>query len=373
MKKVIFGILAIVFAIALVVGGYIFITSRNLQKYSEVNAPCPYTWQELRSGAYRLEINTAAYPDCSWDIQCYPKNVVAVSSAGSDSEIAAFSILPLNMGQTYVQVFCEQTEPYSVRLFEIGLQILVSDDFKITMEKTEHKVFDGVSVLGEGSDFPIRWWKDPDGIANLLIEGQHIDNWEILSYDQDGIEVSGPFYRTGSCGFEIRGKLPGSYPLAICDGVENELRLEIQVAEDLAAAVESVVAEAYAVDRSAEHAALEAVVGDKVSLPAQASVVCYSVKTASGTVKFRLEDRQWHWNISKDQTAEELVGDLAENASETKTVSRGDITFKAYAFDDGVAVCWKNGNVAMLVTGESGAALSDALELAEQLSEANHG
>ena len=262
---------------------------------------------------------------------------------------------------------------YDVRLFEIGLQILVSDDFKITMEKTEHKVFDGVSVLGEGSDFPIRWWKDPDGIANLLIEGQHIDNWEILSYDQDGIEVSGPFYRTGSCGFEIRGKLPGSYPLAICDGVENELRLEIQVAEDLAAAVESVVAEAYAVDRSAEHAALEAVVGDKVSLPAQASVVCYSVKTASGTVKFRLEDRQWHWNISKDQTAEELVGDLAENASETKTVSRGDITFKAYAFDDGVAVCWKNGNVAMLVTGESGAALSDALELAEQLSEANHG
>ena len=66
MKKVILGVVALISTLALVIGGYMLITSRNLHKYAvEEGVSCPYTWRELRDGTYRLEIDTTVYSECS--------------------------------------------------------------------------------------------------------------------------------------------------------------------------------------------------------------------------------------------------------------------------------------------------------------------
>ena len=104
MKKVILGVLALIFTIALVIAGYMMFASPNLQKHTVTDAPCPFSWKELRDGTVRLEINTLAYPDYNWDVECYPKNVVAVTREESTTETVVFSILPLNAGQSVLGV-----------------------------------------------------------------------------------------------------------------------------------------------------------------------------------------------------------------------------------------------------------------------------
>lgn len=239
MKKVILGVLALIVAIALVIAGYVLITSRNLQKYAAEDAPCPYSWQELRDGTIRLEINTEAYPDCSWGVEYYPQNVVAATGEESEPGTAVFSILPLNMGQTYVQVFCEQTDPFIVRVFEIGMQMRVSETGALVVEKTEHKVYDGITELGKGDgegegNAAAQCWTDPNGIVNLLLAETDSD-WETVDYDPESLSVSGPFYREDSCGFEILGKQAGTFPLTVCSNEGKVFHLEIVVAEDLTA------------------------------------------------------------------------------------------------------------------------------------------
>ena len=374
MKKVIFGILALIFAFALVIGGYFLITSRNLQKYVvEEGVPCPYSWQELRDGTYRLEIDTAAYPDGSWSVECYPKDVVAATGISSDSGVVTVSILPLNMGQTYLQVCCEQTEPVSARVFEVGMQISVSEDLEITVEKTEDKAYDGVITLGEDSDSPIQWWRDPYGAANLMILEESNGNWAVMDYDTNTIDVNGPFYRQNSCGFEITGKQMGNVSLKICDGIDQMICLEVEVAEDLTAAITSFAVEAYTVDRSEEHAALESAVGGTVNLPEQAVAMNYSTKSSGGSVTFMQHDRQWQWQIVSDRTVEEVMGDISEYASETETAAVNGVTLTAYGLADGVIAFWSEGEHAMALYGEQGVPLADALTVAGQVMEANHG
>lgn len=371
MKKVILVILALILAIALVIAGYMLIGFRGLQKYSRADAPCPYSWQELRDGTIRLEIDTAAYPDYGWAAECYPQNVVAVAGVESEPGTVAFSILPLNMGQTYVQVFCEQTETFAVRVFEISMQISVSEEGEISVEKTGHKDYGGIAELGK-ADGTARYWVGPDGTANLLI-AETGDGWEAVNYDPESLEVSGPFYREGSCGFEIQGKLAGTFPLTIYSGESKAFLLEVEVAEDLTATITGFAEGVYAPDRSGEHTALETVAGSTINLPPQAVAVDYSVKRASGSVDFLLNDAQWCWQISTEETAEELVKDFATNAAETATADEHDVTLSAYRFSDGVVASWSDGTRAMALYGERETALRDLLAVAGQIVEANNG
>ena len=373
MKKVILIVLALIFAMALVVGGYYLFTTRNLQSYVEEGEPCPYSWRELRDGTYRLKVNTAAYPDCSWSVECYPKNVVAATEVSNESGLAEYSILPLGVGQTYVQVYCEQTEPVAVRVFEISLHISVSEDGAIAVEETADKVYEEIAALGEDGDYPIRWWMNPDGVISLLIEEESNGNWQTVDYDPDGLEVTGPFYRQGSCGFEILGKLAGVYPLTIYDGRDKAICLEVQVAEDLTASVTDYAVEAYAVDRSEEHAALEGIAGSTLLLPAEAIVTDYSVKSTKGSVDFLLNDKEWRWQIDFDMTVEELAEEFAVDFTKTKTATVDDLTLTAYGFGDGVMAFWTVGDRTMILYGEQGIALTDVLAVAKQIAEANHG
>ena len=371
MKKVILGVLALIFAIALVISGYLLIASRDLQKYAvEEGVVCPYSWKELRNGTVRLEIDTTAYPDCNWSVECYPKNVVAATGEENTSGTAAFSILPLNMGQTYVQVYCEQTEPFVVRVFEIGMQISVSEDGVITVEETEHKEYDGIAELSE-ADGAARWWADPNGTVNLLI-AETGGNWEAVNYDTESIDVTGPFYRDNSCGFEIRGKLAGTFPLTVYNGEDKAFIMEIVVAEDLTAVITEFSEGVYVPDRSKEHAALEAMVGSTVTLPPQAVAINYFVTSTSGSVDFLFNGAEWSWQISTDDTVGELIDDYAVNASEMETVVKNDMTLTAYRFSDGVVATWSDGSCAMTLYGEREAALTDVLALAGQLVEANN-
>lgn len=373
MKKVILGVLALMFAMALVVGGYILFTGRDLQQYAVEDVVCPYSWKELRDGTYRLEIDATAYPDHSWSVECYPKNVVAAAEAESADGTVAFSILPLNMGQTYVQVYCEQTDPFTVRVFEIGMQISVSEDGKITVESTEEKAYNGISTAGEESDYPIQWWTNTSGAINLLIMAENGGSWEAVDYDAERIEVAGPFYRQGSCAFEIRGKQEGFCPLTIYDGADEGVRLEIEVAEDLSAAVTESAVVNYTVDRSEEHRALEAAVGRTLVLPQQAVVTSYYVTSDDGFVEFRLQDTQWRWEINTGSTEENAEGDMADYASETKTASVSGVMLTAYRFKDGVSVFWTESGCAMTLFGDIEVSLDDALTVAQQIVEENHG
>ena len=366
MKKVILGVLALIFAIALVIAGYILFSSRNLQKHTVDDVPCPYSWQELRDGTVRLEIDTSAYPDCNWSVENYPKNVVAATQEESADGTAVFSILPLNMGQAYVQVYCEQTEPFVVRVFEIGMQISVSEDGVIAVEETEHKEYDGVTELSEG-DGAARWWADPNGTVNLLI-AETGGNWEAVNYDPESIDVTGPFYRDDSCGFEIRGKLAGTFPLTICNGGDKAFVLEIVVAEDLTAVITEFAEGVYVPDRSKEHAALETAVGSTVNLPPQAVAINYFVTSTSGSVDFLFNGVEWCWQISTDDTVEELIDDYAE----METAVENDMTLTAYRFSDSVVAVWSDGSCTMTLYGEREAALTDVLALAGQLVEANN-
>lgn len=374
MKKVILGVLALIFATALVVGGYFLIFSRTLQKYAvEEDVLCPYSWQERRDGTYRLKIDTSACPDASWSVECYPKNVVAAAEESSEAGTAEFSLFPLNMGQTYVQVYCEQTDPIAVRVFEIGMQISVSEKHEITVETTEHKSYTGITNLGETGDAPIQWWTDPNGAVNLLIT-EESSSWEIVDYAPNSMDVDGPFYRQGSCGFEIRGKLAGTFPVMLYDGRAKAICVEVAVSEDLTAAVTSATVDTYVPDRSEEHTALETAVGRELALPAQAVATGYYVSSKNGTVQFLLNDLQWEWQISADKTVEDLVGEAAANALETETDSSGlAVSLSAYRLSDGVVAAWNDGDCAMTVYGEREVALSDVLAVARQILEENDG
>ena len=372
MKKVVLGVLALMLAIALVIGGYILLTSGSLEKYEvEEDVSCPYSLRELRNGTYRLEIDTTAYPDGSWGVECYPKNVVAAAEADGKSGTAAFSILPLNVGQTYVQVYCEQTDPFAVRVFEIGVQLSVTEDLEIIVEETEQKDYNGITAMGEEEEHPIQWWADADGKINLLIT-QSYGIWQAVDYDSARLDVVGPFYRQDSCGFEIQGKQAGTFPLTIYDGETKAIRLEVEVTEELTASITTFAVETYTVDRSEEHAALEAVVGKAVTLPPHSAVTGYSVKSESGSVDFILKDEAWNWEMSTSQTAEELADEIAANAPETKTATVGDVTLTAYSYKEGVVVAWNDGACGMVLNGEREAAIADALAVAGQIVEANH-
>ena len=370
MKKVILGVLALIFAIALVTGGYILFSSRSLQKYAvEEGISCPYSWQELRSGTYRLEIDTTAYPDHSWSVEAYPKNVVAaVEEVSSEPGKAVFSILPLNMGQTYVQVYCEQTDPVTVRRFEIGMQISVSEEKKITVEKTEEKDYAGITTMGE--EGALQWWADPEGVVNLLIAGDS-GQWAAADYDPAAVDVTGPFYRQDSCGFELRGMQAGTFPLTIHDGAKA-FRLEVAVTEELTASIITCAVDTYIIDASEEHLALEAVVGRNVSLPAQAAVKKYSIADTGGTVRFTLRDALWYWRISTEKTEEQLVGDVVDYAAETASAEVGGLTLQGYGMKDGAVVSWSDGACAMTLTAEKGVALADAMAVAGEIVEANN-
>ena len=374
MKKVIFGVLAMIFAIALVTCGYFLITSFSLQKYAVTeDTPCPYSWQELRSGTYRLEIDTTAYPDHRWSTECYPKNVVAVAEVSSDPGSLVFSILPLNMGQTYLSVYCEQTTPFAIRVFEIVLQINVSEDLAITIEQTDHKMYDGITTMGEDEQYPIQWWTNPSGIINLLITEEISSQWEVVDYDLNSLAVKGPFYRENSCGFEIQGKAAGTFPLTIYNSVSKALCLEITVTEELIASISTFTVDAaYTPDKSEEHHALENVVGTAV-LPQQALISKYSTTDKSGTVTFLLNEQEWHWQIHTTKTVEALSRDIAAHATETKTTSESNPALTAYSFSDGVAVFWNDGIRSMALYGQRGITLTDALAVAGQIAEANNG
>lgn len=373
MKKVIFGVLALIFAIAVVTGGYMLITSRTLQKYAVEDVSCPYSWQELRSGTYRLEIDTTAYPDHNWGVEGYPKNVVAASEANSENGTMVFSILPLNMGQTYVQVYCEQTEPFAVRVFEIGMQISVSDEGEITVEKTEHREYAGITTAGEGEENPIQWWTATDGAVNLLITQDNGGKWAVVDYDPDSLDVSGPFFRQGSCGFEIQGKMAGAFPMTIHDGGTKAICLEVTVNEKMATEITGFAVDTYTVDRSEEHTALETVVGRTLALPQQAVVTGYSVWNEGGTVEFLLNDGPWRWQIELGSIEEELIAELAANASEAKSETVGDTTLSAYSLRDGVTVLWNDESRMMALYGEAGVDLEAALTVAGQIVEENDG
>jgi hypothetical protein len=226
--------------------------------------------------------------------------------------------------------------------------------------------------MGEDSDYPIQWWMDANGTVNLLITEESNGNWEAAVYDPDGLEVTGPFYRQGSCGFEIQGKLAGTFPLTLHDGGAKAIRLEIEVAEELTAAVTDFAVEDYVRDSSEQHAALEGIAGGTVVLPKQAVVTDYSVKSSYGSVDFLLNDMEWRWQIELDSTEEELVNAVAASFEETKTVTVNGVTLSAYGFGDGVMVSWTDGGRAMILYGERDAALTDALAVAEQIAEANH-
>lgn len=79
------------------------------------------------------------------------------------------------------------------------------------------------------------------------------------------------------------------------------------------------------------------------------------------------------WQIAMNSSEKELVGDLAANASETNTASAYGKTLSAYSLKDGVAVSWTDGNCGMVLYGEPEAALADALAVAGQIVEENHG
>ena len=374
MKKVILGVLALLFAIALVIGGYILLAPRALQSYAaEEGVPCPYSWQEQKDGTYRLEINTAAYPDYGWSVECYPKNVLAVAEADGEAGTAAFHILPLNMGQTYVQVYCEQTQPFTVRIFEIDLSVSVSEEGEITVEKTEHKVYDGVAEMGLGSDYPIQWWQDSNGGVNLLILGGESVNWEVVEFNSYSLDVTGPFYRQGDCGFEIKGLSGGTFPLVLYDGRDTAMTLEISVAADLTVSITGFAVDTYTVDRSAEHAALEAVVGDTVVLPPEATVTTYFVKSEKGSVDFLMNELEWEWELAPGVAAKTLVEEYAANASEKKISYARGRTLTAYRFTDGVVVSWRDGTCGMALYGERDLDLAGALAVASQIVEANYG
>jgi hypothetical protein len=149
--------------------------------------------------------------------------------------------------------------------------------------------------------------------------------------------------------------------------------LEVEVAEDLTAAITSFAVDAYTVDRSEEHAALESAVGGTVNLPEQAVAMKYSTKSSGGSVTFMQHDRQWQWQIVSGRTVEEVMGDISEYASETETAAVNGVTLTAYGFADGVAAFWSEGERAMALYGEQGVPLADALTVAGQVMEANHG
>lgn len=373
MKKVILGVLALIFAITLVIGGYFLIFARPLQKYAvEEDVACPYSWQELRDGTYRLKINTSAYPDGDWGVECYPKNVVAAAEESSQEGTVVFSILPLNMGQTYVQVYCEQSEPLTVRVFEIGMQISVSEERKITVEKTEHKHYTGVAKVNEGGDDPVQWWTDPNGAVNLLLDDG--SSWKIVDCDGESLDVTGPFYRQGSCGFEIQGKLVGTFPVTLYDGGTKAICIEVEVAEGLTAAIAGVTVGTYTPDWSEEHTALETAAGREIALPAQAVVTDYYVTSTSGTVSFLLDDMNWNWQIVSDDSVEVVRDEISASAAETETDIYGsNVSLTAYRFSDGVMVIWSDGVRTMVLRGEQEATVTDALAAARQILEANDG
>ena len=374
MKKVILGVLALMFAIAVVTGGYILLTARTLQKYAvEEGVSCPYSWQELRSGTYRLEIDTTAYPNHGWGVECYPKNVIAATEADSESGRAVFSILPLNVGQAYVQVYCEQTDPFTVRVFEIGMQISVSDEGEITVEKTEHREYTGVATVGEEDNNPIQWWTDPNGAVNLLIAEESSGNWTAVDYDPESLDVTGPFYRQGSCGFEIQGKLAGAFSLTLYDGGAKAIRLEVEVTEELDAAITDFSVGDYVIDRSEEHSVLGTLAGKSIVLPEQAVVTDFSVHSEGGSAEFLLNDESWYWRIEAGSTGEEIAGEFAAHTAEAKTADVCGITVSAYSLKDGVVVFWREESCTMVLYGESDVALEDALTVAGQIVEANNG
>ncbi len=242
------------------------------------------------------------------------------------------------------------------------------------MEKTEHKEYPGITQMGDEGNDPIQWWVDPTGIVNLLIAEEGNGSWEVVDYDPNGIDVAGPFYRQGSCGFELRGKLKGTFPLTIYDGGTKAICIEVEVTEEQTASITAFAVETYEFDRSEEHIALEKAVGRELALPTQAAVTDYSVKNESGSVKFLLNDLEWCWQISSVKTVEELVGNIAANASETEhDTSESGVSLSAYRFSDGVMAAWSDGVRAMALYGESKAAVSDVLAVAGQIVEENNG
>ena len=374
MKKVILSVVALIVAITAVIGGYIFITSRNLQKYVvEEGVSCPYFWQELRNGTYRLKINTEKYPDCTWGVESYPGNVIAATEVSSGEGAVEFTILPLDAGQTYLQVYCELTEPFAVRVFEINMKISISDQLEIVIENTEAKEYDGITTLGDDGEYPVQWWAEPDGAVSLLITDESEGSWEAVDYQPDSMDVIGPFYRQSSCGFEIRGMQAGTHSLTLYNGATEAIRLEIAVAEDLTAEVTDFAVEAYVVDNSEEHSALESEVGKTLALPPQAAATDYYVNSGGGSVVFLLNDTQWRWQIKANSTANGIEKDIVENASEKKTAYVRGLKLTAYGFKDGVAVSWNSRNTAMVLYGEREAAIADALAVAGQIVEANYG
>ena len=370
MKKVILGALALILAVALVAVGYVLLTGCDLQSYTAPDAPCPYSWQEQRSGSIRLEIDTTAQPDCSWTVECYPKNVAAVSAAEADPGKAAFSILPLNMGQAYIQVTCSQTGLIAVPVFEIGMQVAVTEEGTLSVEETVHQSYDGI-IQPEDAPAGTRWWADPDGAVNLLLPVTGTD-WKALDYDPDRLEIAGPFYREDSCAFEIRGKLAGSFPLTFCNSEHKAFFAELAVAQDLSAVITKLSEGVYAPDRGPEHSALEQAMDTTITLPPQAVATGYSLKRTSGTVTFLLNDAAWDWQISSDDTVERRVADLIANPAETATADMGGLTVTAYRFSDGVVAVWRDGTHVMALHGDRGTALADLLAVAAQITVA-HG
>jgi hypothetical protein len=253
------------------------------------------------------------------------------------------------------------------------MQISVSEEGVITVVTTEEKAHDGIVAAGEESDYPIQWWTNTDGVVNLLVTKESSGSWEAVDYDAESVEVVGPFYRQGSCGFEIRGKKAGTFSLIIYDGVSKGIRLEIAVAEDLTAAVTNSAVVNHTVDRSEEHLALETAVGRTLVLPQQVAVKTYFVASDSGFVEFLMQGARWTWEMDTDSTAENTDGDIADYATESKTASVSGVTLAAYRFSDNVSVFWTEGNCAMTLFGDVEVALDDALAVAQQIVEENHG
>lgn len=264
----------------------------------------------------------------------------AEAGESSDTELV-LTLTPLAAGDTYLTVICEQAEPFQVREFEVTLLIRVAEDLTITVAETSHRIYDGITQGDENAQFPYQWWTGAEEVLNFLITDETEGVWSVGEYDAQALEVAGPFYRSGSCGFTIAGEVPGIYELTLYNKTGNTILLSLEISE---AGMLSVVAHREGQDAPidlGEKKEAEALLG-KIALPAQAIVEEYDADDDEASVSFILEDQEWDYELAPGRPLEELMKQVEDMQTERAEDSVGDITLYAFGFSDGVVVLWED-------------------------------
>lgn len=347
MKKVILGLLILILIVAAVAFGIWYVKEGSMERYAvSEGVPCPYSWKEQQDGTYVFRIDTSAYPEHRWSTDCYPLDVVRVSDGtaggegGSDTELV-LTLTPLAAGDTYLTVLCEQAEPFLVREFEVNLLVRVAEDLTITVSETAHRIYDGVTLGDENGQFPYQWWTGAEEELNLLITDETGSVWSVDEFDAQALEVDGPFYRSGSCGFAIVGKLQGVHELTVYNETGNAIHLSLEVSE---AGAVSVIAHRAGQDGPidlGEKKETEALLG-KIALPPQAVVTEYEADDDEGSVSFILEEQEWEYELAPGRPLEELMEQVENMQTESAEGSVGSITLYAFRFSDGVVILWED-------------------------------